>query len=225
MNENLVLCVDDDQLFLRMVTCYLEASGYTVIAETSGREALRKVAGGCRLYAAVLDCLLPGAFAGEFALELNRLHPETPVIILTGSRTAVPARVSAVADVVLSKESSLDDLISALDRAVKLPHPKAVRRFPRYPLQMSFLLKLVRSDMALNLHGTTTSLAEGGLGAVLDGELFPGEDVKIEFLSPPLQSVRPQAQVRYREGNRYGFEFLGLDSSEKSVLRDVLSVN
>lgn len=218
MDERLVLCVDDDELFLKMITSYLRAYGYAVVAETSGRRTIQRAVDRS-FHAAILDCVLPDFGNGEAAIEFNQLQPETGIIILTGSKDSVPARVAAIADAVLSKEEALESLTTALERIPLLNHPRAVRKFVRYPVQLPFTLRLVHADTAVSLQGTATSIAEGGLGGRLDGEVYPGEAVYIQFLEPHLKSLSTHAQVRYRAGDMYGFEFLELNATQRESLR------
>ncbi len=213
-----MLCVDDDDSLLRLISSYLGAYGYKVVTESSGHAALQRAATQS-FYAAILDYFLPDLNGGEIAAQISRMHPETAIIMFTGSHNAVPARVAAIADVVLSKQQGVDALVAALDRIPQLRHPKPVRRFQRYRVRVPILVIVARSGQTTGLHGTTVSLAEGGLGGRLEGEVLPGEDVVIEFADPHLVGVRPQAQVRYRTGNLYGFEFISLDAQQVALLR------
>ncbi len=213
-----VLCVDDDVRLLKLISSYLGAYGYKVVAEASGREALRQAAKRS-FYAAVLDFCMPDLNGGELAAEISRLHPKTAIILFTGSRSAVPVRVASIADVILSKQDGVEALVAALENIGEFRRQKPVRRFPRYPVQVPILVKVARSGHTASLHGTTVTLAEGGLGVHLDGDIAPGEAVVIEFADPQLLGVRPQAQVRYRAGNVYGFEFISLEAHQAEILR------
>ncbi len=222
MDEKLILCIDDDELFLRMITSYLEAFEYAVLPQTSGSKALQSVTERS-FHAVVLDCFVRDSSNCELVLQINQLQPETPILILTASKNSVPARVSAIADAVLSKENGLEQLISALDRVPTLSRPRAVRKYSRYPLHLPFIARLIHSNREIDLRGTTVSIGEGGLGGTLDSELYPGEDVLIEFAEPQLASVKAECQVRYRAGDVYGFEFLRLDPQQRQVLRQSCS--
>lgn len=216
--EKVVLCVDDDSRLLRMIGSYLEAFGYVIVAETTGHAALKRVAVQ-PFFAAVLDYFIPDLNGGEVAAEIHRLQPDAAIIMFTGSRQLVPSRVTAISDVVLSKADGMDALLAALGRVPELRHPKPVRRFPRYPVQLPIVVRIHVPGRTASLHGTTITLAEGGLGGRLDGEVLPGDDVVIEFEDPRLLSCQPRAQVRYRNGDVYGFEFIGLDAQQQAVLR------
>src|ERR1700685_73759 len=73
-----------------------------------------------------------------------------------------------------------------------------------------------------NCWGHSTELGQDGVGATLTGELQKGEIVSLEIplpLSPYPLKVR--AIVRYRDGLRYGFEFLTLTDPQRETLRRV----
>jgi len=73
-----------------------------------------------------------------------------------------------------------------------------------------------------NCWGHSTELGQDGVGATLTGELQKGEIVSLEIplpLSPYPLKVR--AIVRYRDGLRYGFEFLTLTDAQRESIRRV----
>ena len=70
--------------------------------------------------------------------------------------------------------------------------------------------------------GRSTELGQDGIGATLTGELKLAEIVTLEIplpLSP--YPVKVRAIVRYRQGLRYGFEFLTLNDTQRDTLRRV----
>jgi len=70
--------------------------------------------------------------------------------------------------------------------------------------------------------GHSTELGQDGIGATLTGELETGEIVSLEIplpLSPYPLKLR--AIVRYRQGLRYGFEFLTLSEAQRETIRRV----
>jgi len=67
--------------------------------------------------------------------------------------------------------------------------------------------------------GRSTELGQDGIGATLTGELEIGEIVALDIplpLSPYPLKVR--AIVRYRQGLRYGFEFLTLSDNQRDMI-------
>jgi hypothetical protein len=68
--------------------------------------------------------------------------------------------------------------------------------------------------------GRSTELGQDGIGATLTGDLDTGEIVSLEIplpLSPYPLKVR--GIVRYRQGLRYGFEFLTLIDAQRDTIR------
>jgi len=70
-----------------------------------------------------------------------------------------------------------------------------------------------------NCWGRSTELGQDGIGATLTGDLEAGEIVALDIplpLSPYPLKVR--AIVRYRQGLRYGFEFLTLSDNQRDMI-------
>ena len=96
------------------------------------------------------------------------------------------------------------------------------RRFPRFAVDARMQVRMFQCGEFRSCWGRSTELGQDGIGATLTGDLESGEIVSLEIplpLSPyPLQ-VR--AIVRYRQGLRYGFEFLTLNNTQREMIRRV----
>ena len=94
------------------------------------------------------------------------------------------------------------------------------RGFPRYPVKVPLDVIALRSGIPQNLPGRCVDLSEGGVGAMVAGELSPGQQVGVELrlpnVGPPL---RARALVRYQGKVRCGFEFVGLSDEEREMIR------
>ena len=104
----------------------------------------------------------------------------------------------------------------------KPPAPAYVRRFPRFAIDVRLQVRMFQNGEFRNCWGRSTELGQDGIGATLTGELESGEIVSLEIplpLSPYPLKVR--AIVRYRQGLRYGFEFLTLSESQRDTIRRV----
>ena len=80
-----ILVVDDEPIFVRIISDRLKRSGYRVIAATDGQEAIERAIQE-KPDLILLDVLMPG-LDGHAALERLRQMEETrstPVIMLTG---------------------------------------------------------------------------------------------------------------------------------------------
>ena len=99
------------------------------------------------------------------------------------------------------------------------------RRYPRFAIDARMQVRMFQSGEFQSCWGRSTELGEDGIGATLTGELQAGEIVSLQIplpLSPYPLKVR--AIVRYRDGLRYGFEFLTLTDAQREMLRRVCEV-
>jgi hypothetical protein len=99
------------------------------------------------------------------------------------------------------------------------------RRYPRFAIDARMHVRMFQAGEFQSCWGHSTELGEDGIGATLTGELQAGEIVSLEIplpLSPYPLKVR--AIVRYRDGLRYGFEFLTLKDAQRDILRRVCEV-
>jgi hypothetical protein len=88
------------------------------------------------------------------------------------------------------------------------------RRYPRFAIDARMQVRMFQGGEFQTCWGRSTELGQDGIGATLTGELESGEIVS---LSPYPLKVR--AIVRYRQGLRYGFEFLTLSEAQRDTVR------
>jgi PilZ domain len=103
--------------------------------------------------------------------------------------------------------------------------PANSRRYPRYRHDTRLQVRMFQAGEFSTCWGHSTEIGEDGIGATLTGELAVGETVTLEIpllLSPYPLKVR--ALVRYRQGLRYGFEFLALDDLQRDTLHRVCAM-
>jgi TonB family protein len=80
---------------------------------------------------------------------------------------------------------------------------------------------VLRSGIPDTVPGRSVNLCERGIGAVLAGELVPGEAVGVEVRLPQAQdSLRTRAMVKYQDKLRCGLEFVGLSADQRAAIRD-----
>ena len=106
--------------------------------------------------------------------------------------------------------------------ATNTPVAAYVRRFPRFAVDARMQVRMFQAGEFRSCWGRSTELGQDGIGATLTGDLETGEIVSLEIplpLSPYPLKVR--AIVRYRQGLRYGFEFLTLSNTQRDVIRRV----
>jgi DNA-binding response OmpR family regulator len=125
-----VLLIDDSDTFRNTVKSFLESTGYTVIAASSGEEAL-PLAMRLRPYAVVVDRTLPGMPGEEVIRRLN-LDPAlraVPCVMLTGAEEVGDelAALEAGADAYLRKSADLEILGARLGALLRATSARAGR--------------------------------------------------------------------------------------------------
>src|SRR5580693_8757125 len=96
------------------------------------------------------------------------------------------------------------------------------RRYPRFAIDARMQVRMFQGGEFRTCWGRSTELGQDGIGATLTGELETGEIVSLDIplpLSP--YPLRVRAIVRYRQGLRYGFEFLTLSEAQRETIRRV----
>jgi|SRR5271165_6615197 len=108
--------------------------------------------------------------------------------------------------------------------AAKAPAGKATftRRFPRFAIDVRLQVKMFQEGEFRTCWGRSTELGQDGIGATLTGSLENGEIVTLEIPLPLTPyPIKVRAIVRYRQGLRYGFEFLTLNEAQRDTVRRV----
>jgi CheY-like chemotaxis protein len=77
-----ILCIDDDPQSLKVRGILLESMGYKVLSEPDAERGLRTFRNH-DVDAVLMDYQMPGMSGGEAAVEMKRLRPETPVLIIS----------------------------------------------------------------------------------------------------------------------------------------------
>jgi hypothetical protein len=96
------------------------------------------------------------------------------------------------------------------------------RRFPRFALDVRLQVRMFQDGDFQTCWGRSTELGQDGIGATLTGNLQTGEIVTLEIPLPlTTYPIKVRAIVRYRQGLKYGFEFLTLNEAQRENLRRV----
>jgi hypothetical protein len=102
------------------------------------------------------------------------------------------------------------------------PKTQYTRRFPRYTIDVRLQVKMFQAGEFRTCWGRSTEMGQDGIGATLTGSLEPGEIVTLDIPLPLTPyPIKVRAIVRYRQGLRYGFEFLTLNDSQRDTIRRV----
>jgi excisionase family DNA binding protein len=78
-----ILVVDDDEMVREVLTVALQSGQRQILGAASGQEAL-EIARKTNLDLVLLDLLMPGINGVETFRQLHALHPDLPVVIITG---------------------------------------------------------------------------------------------------------------------------------------------
>jgi len=96
------------------------------------------------------------------------------------------------------------------------------RRFPRFVIDVRLQVKMFQDGEFRTCWGRSTEMGQDGIGATLTGSLETGEIVTLEIPLPLTPyPIKVRAIVRYRQGLRYGFEFLTLNEPQRDTIRRV----
>jgi hypothetical protein len=92
LQSGVLLCIDDDQDVLECEKAFLESFGYTVLTAASGGKGL-ELASMYPVDVVIVDYFMPEMNGQEVAIEMRRLNPQAPIIMLSraGSRWPLPA--------------------------------------------------------------------------------------------------------------------------------------
>jgi len=96
------------------------------------------------------------------------------------------------------------------------------RRFPRFAIDVRLQVRMFQEGEFRTCWGRSTEIGQDGIGATLTGSLETGEIVTLEIPLPlTAYPIKVRAIVRYRQGLRYGFEFLTMNDSQRDTIKRV----
>jgi len=122
---SVLLCIDDNEDVLECEKLFLESFGYTVLTAPSGGKGL-ELAAVYPVDVVIVDYLMPEMSGHAVVLEMRRLRPETPIIMLSGE-VSVPEQVLKWVDAFVAKDRLSSHLLPAIaqlqGRCPAPPHP------------------------------------------------------------------------------------------------------
>jgi CheY-like chemotaxis protein len=117
----MLLCVDDSPSILEYERRLFERSGYTVVTAESARRGLR-LATLFPFDAVLVDYWMPEMNGHEFAHEIRRLRPETPIVMCSSSE--IPEETRQLIDAFVSKNVAHKELLPTVTRICDRPMPQ-----------------------------------------------------------------------------------------------------
>lgn len=129
-----ILVVDDDEMTLRALVALLELRLYrvSVVAVSSAQEALSRLADSS-FDLIISDLAMPGMTGLDLLSHLHALHPQIPVVLLSGHVSGRMAPDPAQANVFafLQKPVDRDYLTFWVKRGLELSHLRQQAQRPR----------------------------------------------------------------------------------------------
>jgi two-component system, cell cycle sensor histidine kinase and response regulator CckA len=110
--SKMLLCIDDDEDVLECEKAFLESFGYTVLTAPSGGKAL-ELASTHSFDVVILDYFMPEMNGQEVAIEMKRLRPQAPIIMLSGA-VEVPEQALKLVDAFIAKDRLASQLLPAI---------------------------------------------------------------------------------------------------------------
>jgi CheY-like chemotaxis protein len=112
--SGLLLCIDDNADVLECEKSFLESFGYTVLTAATGGKGL-ELASMYSVDVVIVDYLMPEMNGQEVAIEMRRLRPLAPIILLSDSRD-VPKQTLHLVDAFVAKDRLASQLLPAIAR-------------------------------------------------------------------------------------------------------------
>ena len=110
--HKIVLCIDDNEDMLECERAFLESVGYTVLTAPSGGKAL-ELASVHSVDVIVVDYFMPEMNGHEVAIEMRRLRPQAPIIMLSGAMD-IPEQALKSVDAFIAKDQLASHLLTAI---------------------------------------------------------------------------------------------------------------
>src|SRR5208337_437528 len=112
LSSGVVLCIDDNQDVLDCEKALLETFGYTVLTAPSGSKGL-ELASIHLVDVVILDYFMPEMNGPEVAIEIRRLRPQAPIIMLSAA-VDVPEQALKLVDAFVAKDRLASQLLPAI---------------------------------------------------------------------------------------------------------------
>ncbi len=121
--RSVVLCIDDQATGLALRKLVLQKTGYRVLTATSAREAL-KIFRESPVDVVLMEDVVGNTGSSVLVPQMKTLKPEVPVVIYSADR-AESLEGLRFADMFITKLASIDELLRAIRRLLKVESSKA----------------------------------------------------------------------------------------------------
>ena len=98
------------------------------------------------------------------------------------------------------------------------------RQWVRYPVEMPVELRTKPEDVNA-VYGRALDLCEQGLGMLAACDLAVGQRIEVDFTIPQIgQRFKFPAEVRNRNGYRYGLQFKAMPGQQPATFAEMLTI-
>jgi len=119
MNNNKILVVDNELEILNVLQDVLNILGYTPVAVTSGRDALKIFEKG-KFSLVITDMVMPDINGLDLLKEIKKLDSNIPVVIITGfGSEVIEEAIQAGADGYIEKPFKIEDIKNILEKNLR----------------------------------------------------------------------------------------------------------
>jgi CheY-like chemotaxis protein len=119
LRRSVLLCIDDDEDVLECEKSFLESFGYTVLTAASGGKGL-ELASRHSVDIVIVDYLMPEMNGHEVAIEIRRLNPQAPIIMLSAA-VDVPEQALKLVNAFIAKDSLACQLLPTIAQFARMP--------------------------------------------------------------------------------------------------------
>jgi DNA-binding response OmpR family regulator len=112
LQSGVLLCIDDNKDALESQRLFLESFGYTVLTAPSGARGL-ELASKYSVDVVIVDHRVPKMNGREVAIEMRRLRPLGPIILLAEAGE-VPERTLNLVDALIAKNRLVSQLLPTI---------------------------------------------------------------------------------------------------------------
>ncbi len=207
-----ILVVDDEQSIRELVRDILEEEGYRVTLAGNGVEALELITAGEVVDVVISDIRMP-VMGGVKLLEKIRMQNPFPpaMIFVTGYSDVTNEEAFAKgAAAYLRKPMSINELIKAVEDAVRTPRNFIKRKYER--INVHLFSKLHYKDQNTIFDGETLILGQGGMFVATESLIPVGEQFEFEifFNHEKMKVLQGKAEVVWLRQQRNGKHLPGL---------------
>ena len=112
LQSAVLLCIDDNEDVLVCEKSFLENFGYSVLTAASGGKGL-ELASKHSVDVVILDYFMPEMNGQEVAIEMRRLRPQAPIIMLSGA-VDIPEQALKWVDPFIAKDCLASQLLPTI---------------------------------------------------------------------------------------------------------------